>query len=97
MDSFTWALTYYAMSMDVVDRGLQEAIITNKQYLGGFTREGLNDNNVFTESSRGIGRGLRVAEQSYNSPDYDGTPQDERSFSFGLRRGGGRGRIGYDD
>jgi predicted phage terminase large subunit-like protein len=96
-DSFSWSLTYYATNMDVVDRGMQEAIIQNKRYLGDLRRDGLSDSNVFTESSRGIGRGLRVAEQSYNSPDYDGTPQDERSFSFGLRRGGGRGRIGYDD
>jgi predicted phage terminase large subunit-like protein len=96
-DSFAWSLTYYAMSMDVVDRGLQEAIITNKQYLGGLTREGLNDGTLFTQTSRGLSRSLPFGEARYNSVDYDSASDDDRSQSFGLRRGGGRGRIGYDN
>jgi len=96
-DSFAWSLTYYAMSMDVVDRGLQEAIITNKQYLGGLTREGLNDGTLFTQTSRGLSRSLPFGEARYNSVDYDAASDDDRSQSFGLRRGGGRGRMGYED
>jgi predicted phage terminase large subunit-like protein len=97
VDSFTWALTYYAMSMDVVDRGLQEAIIQNKQYLGDLRREGLNDSTLFTQTSRGLSRSLPFGEARYNSVDYDSASDDDRSQSFGLRRGGGRGRIGYED
>jgi predicted phage terminase large subunit-like protein len=101
VDSFTWALTYYSFKMDVVDRGMQDAIIKNKRFMGDLVREGLNDKNLFTETSRGRGRGLRWDENSYNSPDYDSASTagdgDPRSHFARGRRGGGRGRIGYDD
>jgi predicted phage terminase large subunit-like protein len=98
-DSFAWSLTYYAMEMDVVDRGLQEAIIANKRFYGDLTREGLGDRNVFSETQRGRGRGLQWDEANYNSPDYSSVAEnggDPRS-PFGRGRRGGRGRIGYSD
>ena len=102
VDAFTWALTYYSFKMDVVDRGLQEAIIKNKRFMGDLVREGLNDKNVFTETPRGRGRGLLGNETNFNDPDFSAAEQnsgaDNRSFlAKGTRgRGRGRGNIGYE-
>jgi predicted phage terminase large subunit-like protein len=101
VDAFTWALTHYALKLDAVDRGLMDSVIMNKRFMGDLVREGLNDKNLFTETSRGRGRGLQWDENSYNSPDYDSASTagdgDPRSHFARGRRGGGRGRIGYDD
>ena len=99
-DAFTWALTYYTTNMDVTDRGLQDAIIQNRRFYGTLTREGLGDKSIFTELSRGRGRGLQGGDSQFNSPDY--TPVvddggDTRSHFARGRRSGGRGHIGYND
>lgn len=99
-DSLAWALTFYAMEMDVVDRGLQEAIIKNKRFMGDLTRDGLNDRNVFTEVSRGRGRGLQWGETSYNDPDaasidVSGGSDTRTPLTRGMRSRG-RGNLGYE-
>jgi predicted phage terminase large subunit-like protein len=98
-DAFAWALTYYALNMDVVDRGLQEAIIQNKRFYGDLTRPGFEDKSVFSEASRGRGRGLPWGENDYNSPDYDSASfsgEDTRSAFAAGRRGRNRGHLGYE-
>ena len=102
VDAFTWALTHYALKLDAVDRGLMDSIIINKRFTGDLVREGLNDNNVFRETTRSGRRGLFGGETNYNDPDFSATEQnsgaDNRSFlAKGTRgRGRGRGNIGYE-
>jgi predicted phage terminase large subunit-like protein len=95
-DAFTWALTYYSMKLDTVDRGLQDAIITNKRFMGELTRPGFSDKNVFTNLSRGRMR-LFPADHAYNDPDYDAVSGDADTRSTFLRgiRGAHR-NIGWD-
>lgn len=97
-DAFTWSLTYYAMNMDVVDRGLQEAIIQNKRFYGDLRREGFGDRATFSEIARGRGRGLHLAETRYNDADYNAQTDDSdpRSNFARGRRGASRGYLGYE-
>jgi predicted phage terminase large subunit-like protein len=98
-DSFAWSLTYYALNMDVVDRGLQEAIIKNKMYYGDLSRPGLKDRSVFTEVNRGRGRGLSWEDNKYNSPDFNpevSNGEDPRSPFARGSRSRGRGHLGYE-
>ena len=79
-----------------------DSIIINKRFTGDLVREGLNDNNVFRETTRSGRRGLFGGETNYNDPDFSATEQnsgaDNRSFlAKGTRgRGRGRGNIGYE-
>ncbi len=99
-DAFAWALTHYALKLDAVDRGLQEAIIQNKRFTGSLLRQGLGDNSVFTETPIGGGRRrLFTGDTSINDPDYDagiGQSADPRSPFVSGRRGRSRGHLGYE-
>ena len=95
-DAFTWALTYYSMKLDTVDRGLQDSIIQNKRFFGELTRPGFGNQNVFPNLSRGRLR-MFPADHNYNDPDYDavsGEADPRSSFVRGIR--GGKRNIGYD-
>jgi predicted phage terminase large subunit-like protein len=96
-DAFAWSLTYYALNMDVVDRGIQEAIIQNKRYYGETRREGFSDSSVFSEIQTNR-RGLFGQDTSYNDPDFVQAEQenDPRSAFAAGRRGRGRGHLGYE-
>ncbi len=95
-DAFTWALTYYSMKLDTVDRGLQDSIIQNKRFYGDLTRSGFNNRNVFENLSRGRMR-MFPADHMFNDPDYDavsGEADTRSAFLRGIR--GGNRNIGYD-
>lgn len=95
-DAFTWALTYFAMKLDTVDKGLQDAVIQNKRFFGDLTRSGFRNQDVFPNLSRGRLR-MFPADHSYNDPDYDtmsGEADPRSSFVRGIR--GGKRNIGYD-
>lgn len=95
-DAFTWALTYFSMKLDTIDRGLQDAIIQNKRFQGELTRPGFGNQNVFPNLSRGRLR-MFPADHSYNDPDYDtmsGEADPRSSFVRGIR--GGKRNIGWD-
>lgn len=95
-DAFAWALTYYAMKMDVVDRGLQEAIIQNKRFKGELLREGLNDQSLFGEIRKGRQK-LFSGDTAINDPDYSAVTQDADPRSpFVSGRSRGRRGIGWD-
>jgi hypothetical protein len=89
-DAFTWALTYYAMKLDTVDKGLQDAIIQNKRFFGDLTRPGFGNSNVFPNLTSGRLR-LFPADATYNDPDgfeaADGTADNRSSFVRGIRSG----------
>lgn len=95
-DAFTWALTYYSMKLDTVDRGLQDSIIQNKRFYGDLTRSGFNNKNVFENLSRGRMR-MFPADHMFNDPDYDSVSGEADNRSHFLRgiRGGSR-NIGWD-
>lgn len=94
-DAFAWALTYYALRMDVVDRGIQEAIIQNKRFNGDLRREGFNDSNVFTAS--GSRKRLFTGDVRCNDPDYDSISHDaDPRSAFVSGRSRGRRGIGWD-
>jgi predicted phage terminase large subunit-like protein len=98
-DAFAWSLTYYALNMDVVDRGIQESILQNRAYYGTNRRPGIDDRGVFSETPRGRGRGLSQEETQYNSPDYNPevtNGEDRRSLFAQGRRGRSRGHLGYE-
>jgi hypothetical protein len=95
-DAFTWALTYYSMKLDTVDRGLQDSIIQNKRFMGELTRSGFGNNLAFPNLAN---KRLRLfpADHAYNDPDYDAVSGDadpRSSFMRGIR--GGQRNIGWD-
>jgi predicted phage terminase large subunit-like protein len=95
-DAFTWALTYFSMKLDKIDRGLQDSIIQNKRFYGDLTRPGFENKNVFSNLSRGRLR-MFPADHAFNDPDYDavsGEADPRSSFVRGVR--GGKRNLGYD-
>jgi predicted phage terminase large subunit-like protein len=99
VDAFAWALTYYALKLDHIDRGLNDAIIMNKRFKGELLREGMSDTHVFSETNRSGRRGLFGSDTNYNDPDYTGIQSDGSDYRSPLvrgRRSGGRGIIGYE-
>jgi predicted phage terminase large subunit-like protein len=95
-DAFTWALTYYSMKLDKVDKGLQDSFIQNKRFVGELTRSGFENQNVFPNLSRGRLR-MFPADHNFNDPDYDAVSQEadpRSSFLRGIR--GGKRNIGWD-
>jgi predicted phage terminase large subunit-like protein len=95
-DAFTWALTYFSMKLDKIDRGLQDSIIQNKRFVGELTRPGFNDKNVFSNLSRGRLR-MFPSDHAINDPDYDsvsGEADPRSSFLRGVRSG--KRNIGWD-
>ena len=95
-DAFTWALTYYSMKLDTVDRGLQDAIIQNKRFSGSLIRSGFRNSLAFPNLSNGRLR-MFPADHAYNDPDYDAVSGDadpRSSFARGIR--GGQRNIGWD-
>jgi predicted phage terminase large subunit-like protein len=95
-DAFTWALTYYSMKLDTVDKGLQDSIIQNKRFFGDLTRPGFGNSNVFPNLSRGRLR-MFPSDHNINDPDYDAVSQEadpRSSFLRGIR--GGKRNIGWD-
>jgi len=96
-DAFTWALTYFSMKLDTVDRGLQDSIIQNKRFFGELTRSGFDNKSVFPNLTSGRLR-LFPADHSYNDPDgaeqQDGTSDTRSSFARGIRSG--KRNTGYD-
>jgi hypothetical protein len=95
-DAFTWALTYFSMKLDTVDKGLQDSIIQNKRFYGDLTRSGFNNKSVFENLSRGRLR-MFPSDHNVNDPDYDPVSGDADNRSHFLRgiRGGSR-NIGWD-
>jgi predicted phage terminase large subunit-like protein len=99
-DAFTWALTYYAMKLDAVDRGVQDAIIVNKKFRGNLRRPGLSDNMIFPEISRGSrSRGLFTSDNLFNDPDFSGSQNsaDPRQPLTHRSQGFGRGDLRFDE
>lgn len=98
-DAFAWALTFYTMKLDAVDRGLQDSIISNKRFRGDLLRSGLRDNLVFRETGRGRQRGLFSEDTGINCPDYGGNIQSSdprKPLGYGSRDRG-RGDIRFSD
>ena len=96
-DSFTWALTYYAMRLDTVDKGLQDSIIQNKRFFGELTRPGFDNKTAFPNLTSKRMR-LFPADAAVNDPDgpinVDGTADTRSSFARGIRSGSRN--LGYD-
>ena len=95
-DAFTWALTYYSMKLDTVDKGLQDAIIQNKRFFGELTRPGFGNSNVFPNLSRGRLR-MFPSDHNVNDPDNDAVSMEadpRSSFDRGVRSG--ERNIGWD-
>ncbi len=89
-DAFTWALTYYAMKLDAVDRGLQDAIIQNKRFSGDLIRSGFRNQLAFPNLSSGRLR-LFPGDSSYNDPDgFDNVISSDADPRSPLARGSRR-------
>lgn len=92
-DAFAWALTYYALKLDAVDRGLQDSIIQNKRFRGELLRTGMGDGNVFQELRRSRSQ-LFNGDLGFNDPDYDtsgGGGGFSNFFNAARERRGGSG------
>jgi predicted phage terminase large subunit-like protein len=96
-DAFSWALTYYAMKLDTVDRGLQDSLAHNKQFYGYLQRRGLNDSLLFRETPvRRNQRGLFESDLGVNNPDYNSQDTgDPREPLTGRNRRPRRGNLWY--
>lgn len=88
VDAFVWALTYYALKMDSVDRNLQQK--------WDYRRPEVSYNSGVTSSPRPSLRPTRrftVEETSLNDPDFGSSYHSPGGY--GQRRGAGR-PSGYD-
>ncbi len=87
VDSFTWALTYYNMKLDTVDRGIQESIIQNRKWGGNLRRPYLDD---LTTTNGRVGRNL-PSSGGYNDLDHGSNMYGPDSFANNRpgRRGAG--------
>lgn len=83
VDSFSWALTYYSLKLDVIDRGVQEMVMQNRRFGPSLRRSLFDDNGVRDYSLPG-----RRLPSSNNYIDLDSGIYSGRVTS---RRG-----IGYD-
>jgi predicted phage terminase large subunit-like protein len=88
VDALVWALTYYSLNLNSVDRALQDSIIQSRKWSGDFRRPFLQDKTysgaIEPSFVRSRGRGIS-GESSVNDPDFNSL--------FGNSRGGGRRGI----
>ena len=94
VDAFVWALTYYSIKMDTVDKGLQDSIIQSRKWAGNFQRSVLEDKTYGSAIESGSFRNRRrgiTGESHMNDPDYNSGPG---SFG-GPRSRSQRGAPGY--
>lgn len=94
VDAVVWALTYYSLKLDAVDRGIQESIIQTKKWRGDYQRPGMNydsnSNNRILNS-----RGRYANEDGFlNDPDFGSAAPSSDGFSP-MRRNSRR-PSGYD-
>lgn len=88
VDAFSWALTYYSLKLDTVDRGVQEAILQSRKF-GTSLRRGASDDNEDVPY-RPPGRNL-LPVSHYNDLDSGLSHSSYISGARSRRRG-----IGYD-
>ena len=89
VDAFVWSLTYYAMKLDTIDRGVQDAILQARRWSGGGRRPFLGDSDLPTGR---VGRNL-PSVGLYNDLDSGSGFYGPGSFSRTRLKGGD---IGYD-
>jgi predicted phage terminase large subunit-like protein len=99
-DAMVWALTYYSLKIDSVDRGIQDSIIQSRKWAGDLRRpmfrDGQSYGGLFEERIVSVG-GRRVPRSTgLNDPD----PQSAETLDRGIFRGGRsrglRSGSGYD-
>jgi predicted phage terminase large subunit-like protein len=92
VDAMVWALTYYSLKLDSVDRGLQQAIIQSKKWRGDYRRPDASYTNGVS-AARVSPRRMLGDDSFVNDPDYGSqTSSDGGSF---FRHNSRRG-LGYD-
>lgn len=92
VDAVVWALTYYSLKLDAIDRGVQQAIIQSKKWRGDYRRADLSYNNEGTLSRRSSRR-FSNEEAFMNDPDFGS--QIPNSSSPLVRGGSSRRSSGY--
>jgi predicted phage terminase large subunit-like protein len=100
LDAMVWALTYYSLKLDTIDRGIQESIIQNRKWSGDLRRPAFSDGasygNLFEDKGSALGGRRMPGGGNLNDPDY----QSANTPNQGLFRGGRsrslRGGSGYN-
>lgn len=96
VDSMVWALTYYSLKLDSIDRGVQQAIIQSKKWRGDYRRPEAsygNDGSGSPSPWRSPKR-LLGGDSGLNDPDF-GSPDLSSGNAFSGRRSARR-PGGYD-
>lgn len=89
VDALVWALTYYLLKLDSIDRGVQQAIIQSKKWRGDYRRPDASYNGG-TSSTWLTPRRSLYEDNHLNDPDYGSmASSDGRSFTRGSRRASG--------
>lgn len=74
VDAFVWALTYYLLNLNSVDRALQDSIIQSKKWSGNFRRPILQETSYSGAIEKGPvrsrGRNL-PGDSGLNDPDFN--------------------------
>lgn len=92
VDAVVWALTYYSLKLDAIDRGVQQAIIQSKKWRGDYRRPDLSYNGEGALSRRSSRR-FSNEEAFMNDPDFGSRVPNSSSP---LVRGGSSRRLsGY--
>lgn len=94
VDSMVWALTYYSLKLDAIDRGLQQAIVQSKKWRGDYRRPEASYGNTGEAPSPWRSRRPSGVDSSLNDPDF-GSPDLSSGNAFSGRRGARR-PGGYD-
>jgi predicted phage terminase large subunit-like protein len=99
-DAMVWALTYYSLKIDSVDRGIQDSIIQSRKWAGALRRPMFRDGHsyggLFEERSVSVGGRRAPRSMGFNDPDPQSAEVPDRGIFRGGRSRGLRSGSGYD-
>ena len=100
LDAMVWALTYYSLKLDTIDRGIQESIIQNRKWSGDLRRPAFSDGasygNLFEDKGSALGGRRMPGGGSLNDPDFQSSNTPDQGLFRGGRSRNLRGGSGYN-
>lgn len=100
LDAMVWALTYYSLKLDTIDRGIQDSIIQSRKWSGDLRRpmysDGLSYGGLFEGRGVSVGGRRIPGDSTLNDPDFQSSNTPNRGLFRGGRNRNLRGGSGYN-
>jgi predicted phage terminase large subunit-like protein len=100
LDAMVWALTYYSLKLDTIDRGIQESIVQNRKWSGDLRRAAFSDGasygNLFEDKGSALGGRRMPGDGSLNDPDFQSANTPDQGLFRGGRSRNLRSGSGYN-